>query len=273
MINEMNDPHVEWLQYQLKVVSPKIKFENPPPLTGECSNFSICLKDDILIVQMKKHYASEEEAKLSIESFLEAWKISATINHNFDVNIIDFEFDKAHIIDRDPFKVSGPTPIKINITLPSPTFQMNITTYLSTYPALPQKFTASQDVKTMWFRYQQHVEDKEPLQAMSYFCLSLIEQTAGGRSKALAKYKIDKCILDKLGKLTSAKGAENEARKLASKSSRIPLTNAEKHWIREAVKILIRRIGEHDYDSPTANSLRQVKMADLPSLGETPKSK
>ena len=45
-----------------------------------------------------------------------------------------------------------------------------------------------------------------------------------------------------------------------------PLTDVERGWIRETVKMLIRRKGEYDFDPSSAASLRQITLADLPKL-------
>jgi hypothetical protein len=65
---------------------------------------------------------------------------------------------------------------------------------------------------------------------------------------------------------TSEKGRRLDARKLESGSTLDPLTEAEQRWIRAAVKMLIRRKGEYDYDPSAADSLKQMTMADLPAL-------
>jgi hypothetical protein len=122
----------------------------------------------------------------------------------------------------------------------------------------------------MWFRYQHHLQDKETYQSLGYFCLSLMQWSTGvsngARDRASHMYRIGRDILDKLGELTSEKGTQRDARKLDSGSTLISLTDVERRWIREAVKMLVRRKGEYDFDPLASASLKQITMADLPKL-------
>ncbi|MDQ3257297.1 MAG: hypothetical protein M3R15_25990, partial [Acidobacteriota bacterium] len=123
-------------------------------------------------------------------------------------------------------------------------------------------------VETMWFRYEQHLQDRETYESLGYFSLRLMQWSTrvgiGARDAASRMYNIDRDILDKLGKLASERGSQGDARKLDSGSTLIPLTDIERQWIREAVKMLIRRKGEYDFDPASAASLKQITMADLP---------
>ena len=95
---------------------------------------------------------------------------------------------------------------------------------------------------------------------MAYFCLTLVERTAGRRKQAAHKYSISEKILNKLGLWANEKGDTATARKFRENSR--PLTKAEEAWIKAAVEALIRRMGEYD---PTA-LLKQITMNDLPKL-------
>jgi hypothetical protein len=158
--------------------------------------------------------------------------------------------------------------LEINLTIPQIYGELELTVDLKNYPPPPSNFKASPDVETMWWRYQNHLQGKEPIQAMGYFCLTLIEHTAGSkqsRKKAAKMYKIDHKVLHKLGVLTSEKGTQYDARK-ASDSNYEPLTDLEKVWIKDAVKKMIWRKGEYDYNPTEANSLAEITMSDLPKL-------
>jgi hypothetical protein len=45
-----------------------------------------------------------------------------------------------------------------------------------------------------------------------------------------------------------------------------PLTQAERLWVRAAIKALIRRKAEYDHDPTAAPALPEITMADLPPL-------
>jgi len=267
----MNDPHVVWLQYRMEV-NDLIEFQDdPPPITKEYDTFRIRLEDEILTVEMIEHYASIEEARKIIDPLLNDWTTYYAIK--YDRRIIDFEFDHDNyeIIDRNP----RPCTTKViygymNAMLPQlyAEGQGTVTLVLKNYLDPPSNFKASPDVETMWWRYQNHLQGKEPIQGMGYFCLTLIEHTAGSkqsRKKAAKMYKIDHEVLDKLGNLTTNKGTQYDARK-ASDSNYEPLTDLEKIWIKDAVKKMIWRKGEYDYNPTEANSLAEITMSDLPKL-------
>ena len=83
---------------------------------------------------------------------------------------------------------------------------------------------------------------------MAYFCLTVFDARAGGRRKVAKKYQISKKVLAKLGYLTSNVGDRHTARKFSKDSDGRPYTPAEIAWIEGAVKDLIRRKAEYDFD-------------------------
>lgn len=268
----MNDPHVVRLTYRLKTNPVQFVFKNPPALLREYDGFRIQMEGGILTVEMKEHHASVQSAKEKAEVFIRAWEVHSAFD--FDWDFLRFEYEDAEIIDRNPSpRVPGQSTVNINCTLPMDIGECAATVHpyqLTEYPAPPTRFKVSPDVETMWFRYQQHLQDKETYQSMGYFCLSMMQWSIGikkgARDEVSRQYKVDRDVLDKLSELTSVKGTPMDARKLGSGSTLVPLTDSERRWIRETVKTLIRRKGEYDFDPSTASLLRQIRMADLPQL-------
>lgn len=266
----MNDPYVERLRYRLQVDTRFIDFDNPSPLVQECSKFRFTLENGLLTVEMKDHCESVEEAKRVIEhELLNDWVISFAIELERDV--IKFEFIDADVIDRRPSPaILGQITAKAEIKEEEDILKATGTVSplrRNEYPLPLSGFKATPDVETMWHRYQNHIEGNEPYQAFGYFCLSLIESWEGGRDESAQKYKIEKKVLNTLGNLTSQnKGAPHEARKRKKGSPTLPLTDAEKKWIRATIKMLICRKGEYDFDPASAHTLIQLTMADLPKL-------
>ena len=124
-----------------------------------------------------------------------------------------------------------------------------------------RRLSFTPDAATVANRYQGYREGREPLLAMAYFCLTVLEAGAGGRREAAATYKIHESVLGKLGELTSERGDPGTARKMKAPAMQ-PLSGAETVWIQEAIKQIIWRLG----DQRATTELPTITMADLPAL-------
>ena len=127
------------------------------------------------------------------------------------------------------------------------------------YPKPPGEFRLNTDAESMWLRYKGFLEGREPLLSMAYFCATVLETVAGGRSKAAEAFAMDVEILRKIGKVSSKHGDRTVARKA---SSTLPLTGNEAAWLEAAVKALIFRVG----DCRDPRTLPKITFADLPPL-------
>jgi len=255
----LRDPHVVELRYRL-VLSGDDEFRDPPPVERERDAFSMRLADDLLTVTMKEHHSTVESAQARIGPFLQDWVISAALQYRR--RQVSFEYEDADVIDRDPPPPGEPQVVYMPFVSSSATaFTPTMSVVRRTYPSPPDAFTASPDVQNMWTRYDKYLEGREPLLSMAYFCLTVVEKSAGSRHDASTMYNINRELLNTLGELASERGDENSARKARPTK---PLTSREEQWIREAVLVLIRRLGEHAAapDSPKP----MITMADLPSL-------
>ena len=110
-------------------------------------------------------------------------------------------------------------------------------------------------------RYSRYREGKDTLAGMSYFCLTVLEESAGNRAASVDKFNIAGRVLSTIGRLTGEKGGA-EARK--DRGRRGEFTPAERKWLDEAIKRLIRRAAEVAYDP--AQRRPQITMADLPDV-------
>ena len=117
-------------------------------------------------------------------------------------------------------------------------------------------FTADKSVRIAYGRWDSYLMGREPLPQAAYFILTLLERIAGGRPAAAARFRISRSVLDKIGFLSSRAGTERTARKADYRK----MTPGEEHWLREATRILILRLGEQ------GSSHSQITMADLPKL-------
>jgi hypothetical protein len=173
-----------------------------------------------------------------------------------------FVFDGSNVVDRD----GKGTILEIEpMTLTFTGMPVQLTIGRTAYLPPPTGFTASADVATLWHRFLDFREGREPLASMAYFCFTLI--TARGRpgkgsalARAAAMYAIHSAVLRKLSVLTSIRGDGATGRKFLGTPR--PLTPRESAWVEEVVRALIRRVGEH----AAGAALRPIAMTDFVNL-------
>lgn len=262
----MNDPHVEHLRYRLETTET-LGFKDPDPIEGTNDIFDWQLEDSELTLNMKQHFASEEEAQQAVSDFLRSWELYVNLYEGREA--IHFQYVDAHVIDRNPPPPGSPQVLHAKsirgegAMMGTPTIRVQ----RNSYPTPPEQFQVSPDVETLWNRYRQYVEGKEQLLSMAYFCLTVLESDFPNNKRAGAarKYGIHVDVLQKLGELTTTRGDERTARKAEPNRNFAPLTGKEEEWIRTAVKSIIRRVGEHNA-SGSAAGLPEIGMNDLSTL-------
>ena len=102
---------------------------------------------------------------------------------------------------------------------------------------------------------------------MAYFCLTVVHdafapEKANSRKLAAKSLGIEFAVLDTLGQLTSSMGDDRTRRKRHG-GQRREHTPAERQWIEEVVRRLIRRMAEYANDPAATFSPM--------TLGEPPK--
>jgi hypothetical protein len=109
---------------------------------------------------------------------------------------------------------------------------------------------------------------------MAYFCLTVVEASAGGarkgqRKRAADHYAVAIEVLDTLGELVSEVGGDLELRKAHAREKR-PYSPEERKWIKLATLALMRRVGEVAYLRSTGvrlgEQLEPIMMSDFPEL-------
>jgi hypothetical protein len=258
----MNNPAVEKLYYTLET-SSDLSFDNPPPLQDEFELFRLRLDKNSLVIDMKSDLPTETEARAVVEPILKAWELDSFLNGGH--KSFWFKFLKSQIVDRDPILQSGSKVLHVQtgrLTLTGGTVTIHITK--RSYPNPSHTLCYSADVKSLEKRYEGYLKGREPLLSMTYFCLSLLVSTAGDRKLASKKYQIEEKVLRCLGNLTSTHGDKNEARKIDGNSSGRPLTSVQTEWILAAVRLIIRRKAEYDFDPNNKRPL--ITMSMLPTL-------
>lgn len=254
----MRDPHVESLTYRFEH-RPDHVYQSPPPINGCEGGFDYTLADDVLTLTMTSHFGSELQARNHVEPFVRAWELDQALSGG--QKFIWFAFEKSVVIDRNP---PPPGSIVAMIGTGSMKFSCSgtLTTMTSNYPAPPTNIAFSNDVDTLWYRYELYLTGKEPLLSMAYFCLSLLEGTtgltSGARAAVCTKYGIDQAVRNKLGDLVSEAGDAKEARKFNATSTGRKLKDVERKWIEQVIKALIRSKAEFDFDPKTTFSVIQL---------------
>lgn len=260
----MNDPHVKSLHYLLKTDS-SLEFKDPPLLETESKEFQLKLENGELTAWPKVHYSSEAAAREVLGPYLQAWELYEAIQRGR--RKMRFQYQSAVVEDRQPSTDSRSEARHVTSyfdTLRSVVQQEQ----LSSYPGPPQNFTVSPNVETMWLRYEQHLQGREPILSMANFCLTVVEHSAQGtalkgnlRKKAAQLYSIKLDVLDEIGRLAATRGNKLSARKVDGQSDNRDLSDLEENWIRRCMLILMRRVGE--YTADPQQQLTQITMSDI----------
>ena len=259
----MNDPHVEKLFYQV-IIPEGADYDKSPPLSGETDDFRLHLSKDQLIVEMKTHCASEDGAREIVDDYLKGWEVTAGLLHGPDS--LTFKFSSSIIVDR----TTGNEDIRnsdLNVSLSEVmvlTDEVGVHVSHDEFPAPPQRFKLSPEAEMMYLRYKLYREGRETLLGLAYWCFTMLEYSAGGRSEAADQYVVDYRVLRKIGELCCNREDIRDAKRLKGNAGITPLRTAEREWIRAVVKKLILRVGEYAYD-PVAK-LPLITMSDFSSI-------
>jgi hypothetical protein len=247
----MNDPHVEALHYRV-THADCVDFKKASPLEHEETGFSVRIEDNRAKIVMKDHHPTTELARDAIEPFLRAWEVKSTLDFG---DKFEFLFAHADIIDRRPTR--GVYAQVIESTTSFDIVHAHVSR--ARYPEPPVGWGYDSNVGLMHTCYRMYREGRSRLGDTAYFCLTVLEHAAGDRRRAAHHFAIALPVLNKLGELTAEKGGM-DARK--AKGAQKEFTSAERIWLEETLKTIIRRASEVAYDSRARPG--QITMADLP---------
>lgn len=257
----MNYPHVEELYY--RAVCPENEDYDQASLAyGETEDFNWQLSKDQLVIQMKTHCATENEAREIVVEYLKAWEVTAGLLHGPDN--LGFKFSSSTVVDHPSSKEKDQDTHTNQGS--SETILLVEETHIShdKFPPFPKNFKVSQEVEMMFFRYKLYRQGRETLLNMAYWCLMVMEYSSGGRQEAADHYRIEYRVLRKLLELCWTRGDINVARKLKENASITPLKPSEREWIKAVIKRLILRAGEYAFDP--VHKLPLITMADFPAV-------
>ena len=159
----MRDPHIEWLEYDLK---SGWVFENPPALLWQTAVFEGNLSNGCFRAEMRTHFATEEEARAATEPFLQTWEID--IGLTYGQREMTFVFKEAGLVDRNP-PPPGSVIAAVGTIAGRASVSATAQVTRTVYPAAPTNFTAVPDVTSLWNRYEGYKNGREPLAFMAYF--------------------------------------------------------------------------------------------------------
>jgi hypothetical protein len=251
----MNDPHVTALVYRLKHPA-NVNYDKAVPLEYETADFRVTIKNLQARFEMKGHFATPEEARKIVETVIREWEFAVNLNEG--LGEFEFVFSNAEIEDRNP------TPGVVSVQAASMVMvggTASIIVGRGKYPEPPKGIAINADVEVMALRLSRYREKKDTLAGMAYFCLTVLEQAAGGRDAIPTMFGVTASVVKTLGRLTGEKGG-SEARKGMGRSHEFSW--AERSWIEEAIKRLIWRAAEVACNPASAGT--PITMADLPKL-------
>ncbi len=258
----MNDPHVDKLYYRV-IYGKDVDYDRAEAVQETTPHFTMRVEGRSAVFKMSTHFATVDEARRQVvDPYIEAWKILAGIQNG--PGHLDLVFDRSDIFDRSPPPNSE--RVVIGKICMSGHGGFDIHRHLISHHAFPERprgFVASPDAECMYVRYKAYTEGRESLTAIAYFCLTVLEASAGSREQAAQRYAISVNILRTLGRLSSERGGPLKARKAHGVSK--PLLPAEERWIKEVIRRLIKRAGECPPDAE-CSPLPQITMKDLPPL-------
>jgi hypothetical protein len=248
------------LTYTLLVPASE-NYERASPVDTVQTGFQARLGEGKLKVTMNAHFASVDDARVQVDSFLSAWEMDAFLRGRK----IGFSFLESEVIDRSPPATIGNV---LNCTVGAYVITSGkgkFTLHRMSYPEAPKWTTASAMAQRMYARFVAFMEGRESIFSTAYYCLTELQVEAGGsvtrgaRDKAVTRFRIDRTVLDTLGDLSSERGDPLTARKAGAS----PLAPAESNWLNAAVPQLIRHVAALDGGDMTTSTLT---MAELPIL-------
>ncbi len=267
----MNDPHVVMLVYKIKHNKSIINYSKAEPFCRDEQGFRLSVAEGVARFELKDHYPTIDEAHKAIADYRHAWKFDAQLQRGPGSFCLCLDRKKSKLIDRKP--TPGCKGLRASITAGTPSISANLGPVRAPeYPKPPSDIKLDANIRTMHKRYMGYRCEHEPLGAMAYFCLSMLEappiqqsseqrKPSKKRKAATAKYAIDEWVLSKIGHLSSTKGGKY-ARKQEGTDQ--PLSPKQRDFLEQAVKTIIRRAAEREH-MPEGN-LPTISQSDLPSL-------
>ena len=252
----MNDPHVVALHYRIEH-GPDIDWSWAAPLDKDEPSFRVQAENGRVRFELKEHYPSEAAARSAVEAhYIPNWEFIAGLARG--PNAFALRFDRSEIVDRNP--PPGPPRLSAHARFGGFTASANLAP--PTPPSFPKPppvgIKRSPDVDSMYHRYLGHLEGREPLPGMAYFCFTVLLQMGGGPANAASHFGVSNKVLDRIRTLSAYKGGTG-ARKEDGRDA--PYTPEEERFLKSAIKTLIHRAAE--VESGPHPGRTKVTLADI----------
>jgi hypothetical protein len=252
------DPHVVSLRYRIEPSEDVTFGDDTGPIEREFDAFRLSVTHETATAHMKEHHTTEDGARKVVEGYLRAWEVYEAVRPMGTG--VKFSFLEAEVVDRDPpriYATARATPMIGSHAWAEVVRELR-------FPDLPEAFAMSADVEVMWTLYEGYLKGRDRLLPMAYTCLTRFKYGAGGNKEAASRYHVSKKVLTKLRRLSSESGDETTSRKWVSGRPPQPLSDREKEWVEDAVRLLIYRAGQ--YASDLDGEWPKITMKHLPQL-------
>ena len=144
----MNDPHVVALFYDIEH-GDSVSYEKAKSFVHDEPAFRVRVKNKKVCFKLKEHYATESEARQSIDKYIRVWELDAGLKRSPD--FFKLKFARAKIVDRNPTsgkKSVSATPVRLKIT----TSVSAVTIAPPDYPSPPADLSIDPDVQSIYDR-------------------------------------------------------------------------------------------------------------------------
>lgn len=221
------------------------------------------LEQDSLAVWPDQDFENAESAVEQVTPFLQAWEIRSGLDFGpgslrFTYASIEFEQLGSPLGTGDCASISGlQSGLLVGVHVAT-----HVTRHAYPLPPENNEFATSEYLALAYHRWRNYVLKKEPLPSLAYFIYTIFEQLGGGRKSASSIFEIDYAVLDTMARLSSISGDAESMRKFAAGKPPAPMQDAERAWLEDVVKRLIRRLGEYAAAAP----LVRIAMADFRAL-------
>ena len=265
----MNDPHVTALHYWVNH-DDSVDYENAQPIECEHGLFYLHVIHRQVTITLKDHYASEEEARATVEGFIHQWEFEAALHSGSSK--FSLAYSGADVIDRNPTPPPpGTVEARATFRAGHSTFSARVRVGKTSYPSPPSGPKLRLDipvVQTMLSQLEMYHKRRALLASMAYFCLTALEgsipKNEGGSDKDQRTrdyYAISRKVLRQVRNLASTRGGP-EARK--GDGVNRGFNKEERAFLVAAVQAFIRRAAEKATNPGV--SLKEITMADFPGL-------